>query len=46
MVEVYPSGTGVRDKVGFCVGGEGVDGNTSVGVFEDEVDEWDLAPVR
>ena len=39
MVEVYPSGTGVKDKVGFFVGGEGVDGNTGVGVFEDEVDE-------
>ena len=39
MVEVYPSGTGVKDEVGVGVGGKRVDGNTSVGVFEDEVDE-------
>ena len=39
MVEVYPSGTGVEDEVGFLVCGEGVDGNTGVGVFQDEVDE-------
>ena len=39
MVKVYPSGTRVEDKVGFLVCGEGVDGNTGVGVFQDEVDE-------
>ena len=39
MVEVYPSGTGVKDKVGVWVGGECVDGNTGVRVFQDEVDE-------
>ena len=39
VVEVYPSGTGVEDEVGFLVCGEGVDGNAGVGVFEDEVDE-------
>ena len=38
-VEVYPSGTGVEDEVGVRVGGKRVDGNTGVGVFEDEVDE-------
>ena len=39
VVEVYPSGTRVEDQVGFVVGGKGVDGDASVGVFEDEVDE-------
>ena len=39
MVEVYPSGTGVKDEVGVRIGSKGVDGNTGVGVFEDEVDE-------
>ena len=39
MVEVYPSGTGVKDKVGLGVGGKRVDGNAGVGVFENEVDE-------
>ncbi|WP_408919101.1 hypothetical protein [Corynebacterium tuberculostearicum] len=39
MVEVYPSGTGVKDQVGIGVGGKRVDGNTGVGVFEYEVDE-------
>ena len=39
MVEVYPSGTGVKDEVGFFVGGKRVDGNAGVGVFEYEVDE-------
>ena len=39
MVEVYPSGTGVEDEVGFLVCGEGVDGDAGVGVFQDEVDE-------
>mgnify|MGYP001031074185 CR=1 FL=1 len=37
MVEVYPSGTRVKDEVGVRVGGKRVDGNTGVGVFEDEV---------
>ena len=32
VVEVYPSGTGVKDEVGFLVGGEGVDGDAGVGV--------------
>ena len=35
VVEVYPSGTGVKDEVGFFVGGKRVDCNTGVGVFED-----------
>ena len=39
VVEVYPSGTRVKDQVGIGVGGKRVDGNTGVGVFEDEVDE-------
>ena len=39
VVEVYPSGTGVKDEVGVRVGCKGVDGNAGVGVFEDEVDE-------
>ncbi len=39
MVEVYPSGTGVEDEVGVRVGGKRVDGNTGMGVFQDEVDE-------
>ena len=39
MVEVYPSGTGVIDEVGFVVGGKGVDSNAGVGVFQDEVDK-------
>ena len=39
VVEVYPSGTGVKDEVGFFVGGKRVDGNAGVGVFEYEVDE-------
>ena len=39
MVEVYPSGTGVKDQVGIGVGGKRVDCNTGVGVFENEVDE-------
>ena len=39
MVEVYPSGTGVKDEVGLVVGGERVDRNASVGIFQDEVDE-------
>ncbi|MDV2429519.1 hypothetical protein RAE06_11680 [Corynebacterium tuberculostearicum] len=39
MVEVYPSGTRVKDEVGIGVCGECVDCNTGVGVFEDEVDE-------
>ena len=39
MVEVYPSGTGVEDEVGVGVGGKRVDGNASVRVFQDEVDE-------
>ena len=30
MVEVYPSGTGVKDKVGLGVGSKRVDGNTGV----------------
>ena len=38
VVEVYPSGTGVKDEVGFFVGGKRVDCNTGVGVFENEVD--------
>ena len=39
VVEVYPSGTGVKDEVGVRVGCKGVDGNAGGGVFEDEVDE-------
>ena len=39
VVEVYPSGTGVKDQVGIGVGGKRVDCNTGVGVFENEVDE-------
>ncbi|WP_308572300.1 hypothetical protein [uncultured Corynebacterium sp.] len=39
MVEVYPSGTGVKDQVGVGVGGECVDGDAGVGVFEDQVNE-------
>ena len=39
VVEVYPSGSGVKDEVGFFVGGKRVDGNAGVGVFEYEVDE-------
>ena len=39
VIEVYPSGTGVKDKVGVWVGGKRVDGNTGVRVFQDEVDE-------
>ena len=35
MVEVYPSGTGVEDQVGIVVGGECVDGDAGVGVFQD-----------
>ena len=33
VVEVYPSGTGVKDQVGIGVGGKRVDCNTGVGVF-------------
>ena len=39
VVEVYPSGTRVKDEVGVGVGGKRVDGNTGVGVFQDEVDK-------
>ena len=39
VVEVYPSGTGVKDKVGVGVGGKRVDGNIGVGVLQDEVNE-------
>ena len=39
VVEVYPSGTRVKDQVGIGVGDKRVDGNTGVGVFEDQVDE-------
>ena len=39
MVEVYPSGTRVKDKVGVGVGGKRVDGNIGVGVLQDEVNE-------
>ena len=39
VAEVYPSGTGVKDEVGVGVGGECVDGDAGVGVFEDQVDE-------
>ena len=35
VVEVYPSGTGVKDQVGIGVGGKRVDGNTGVGVGPD-----------
>ena len=39
VVEVYPSGTRVKDQVGVVVSGECVDGDAGVGVFEDQVDE-------